>query len=65
MLSQNDVEKLILLFQNREGSWIGALVEKATHFFFYQMNYYTAILVSDVNLIEVVQKQCLEDHFLR
>ena len=33
------------IFQNSEGSWIGALIEKATHFFFYHMNYYTAILV--------------------
>ena len=33
------------VFQNSEGSWIGALIEKATHFFFYHMNYYTAILV--------------------
>lgn len=36
---------LVLPWRNREGSWIGALVEKATHFFFYQMNYYTAILL--------------------
>jgi len=36
---------LIVPWRNSEGSWIGALIEKATHFFFYHMNYYTAILV--------------------
>merc|ERR1711862_910315 len=36
---------LIVPWRNSEGSWIGALIEKATHFFFYHMNYYTAILL--------------------
>jgi len=36
---------LILPWRNSEGSWISVLFEKVTHFFFYHMNYYTAILL--------------------